>query len=56
LENLPGIKVIADDILVYGRGKTLEESIIDHDNNVERLFERLTEKGVKLNKDKIQYK
>ena len=33
LENLEGIAVIADDILVYGNGDTLEEARVNHEDN-----------------------
>jgi hypothetical protein len=54
LLGLPGIKVIADDILVYGSGATDEEAYLDHDKNLRGLMERCREKGLKLNPDKIQ--
>jgi len=56
LEGLNNILVIADDILVFGKGKTIEEATIDHDKSVIELFNRLRLKNIKLNKDKIQYK
>ena len=54
LLGLPGIKVIADDILVYGSGATDEKAYLDHDKNLRGLMERCREKGLKLNPDKIQ--
>ena len=54
LSGLPGVKVIADDILVYGSGETDEEAYQDYDKNLRRLMERCKEKGLKLNPDKIQ--
>ena len=54
LSGLPGVKVIADDILVFGSGETDEEAYQDHDKNLTRLMERCKEKGLKLNPDKIQ--
>ena len=54
LSGLPGVKVIADDILVFGSGETDEEAYQDHDKNLRRLMERCKEKGLKLNPDKIQ--
>lgn len=51
---LPGIKVIADDILVFGSGKTDDEANQDHDRNLRALMERCKEKDLKLNPDKIQ--
>ena len=40
LADLPGVKVIRDDILVVRYGKTDEEALLDHDQNVVRLLER----------------
>ena len=31
LENLNGVKVIADDILVYGKGDNYQEALHNHD-------------------------
>jgi len=56
LEGLSGTKVIVDDILVYGKGNNIEEAVLDHDSNVKKLFERLLERGIKLNPSKVQYK
>jgi hypothetical protein len=54
LLGLPGIKVIADDILVVGCGATDDEAYRDHDKNLRLLMERCKEKGLRLNPDKIQ--
>jgi hypothetical protein len=54
LEGLPGIKAIADDIIIYGKGKTNEEALCDHDNNVLKLPERCQERNIKLNKETFQ--
>lgn len=56
LENLAGVKVIVDDILVYGNGDNYEQAVIDHDNNMKALLERLEEKNVKINPNKIKFK
>lgn len=56
LEGLPGTMVIADDILVFGKGETIEEATLDHDKNVQELMKRLEAKNIRLNKEKIQYK
>ena len=40
LSGLPGVKVIADNILVFGSGETDEEAYQDHDKNLRRLMER----------------
>lgn len=34
LADLPGVKVIVDDILVYGEGEDFEAATKDHDRNV----------------------
>ena len=53
LEGLLGVTCIADDILVYGVGDTLEESTLDHDQNLASLLERCHHKSIKLNKHKL---
>ena len=53
-ENLNGVDVIADDILVYGRGETHEEALADHDKNLKALLQRARDVNLKLNKDKLQ--
>ena len=40
LADLPGIKVIKDDILVVGYSETDSEALINHDQNVIQLLER----------------
>ena len=54
LNNLPGVKVIADDILVYGCGSTDTEALADHDKNLKLLMECCKGKGLALNPQKIQ--
>ena len=49
LLGLPGVKVYLDDIL--GSGKTEAE----HLNNLGRVFERLAEFGLKLNREKCEF-
>ena len=56
LENLEGVEVIVDDILVYGKGRTEEEAMKNHDENVINLMKRLKEKNIKLNPKKIRFK
>lgn len=56
LDSLTGIHVIADDILITGRGETLEEATKDHDANLKALLERCRIMNIKLNKDKFEYK
>ena len=56
IENLPGVKTIADDILIYGEGETQEEAIRDHDQKLIKLLQRCREKGITLNKEKFKMK
>ena len=50
LQGLPGVKCIADDILIHG---TCEA---DHDSNLDGLMRRCQQKGIKLNAEKLEYK
>ena len=54
LEGLEGILNIADDILVYGVGDTVEQANADHDKKLEALLLRCRERDVALNKDKLK--
>ena len=54
IEGLTRVDVIADDILVYGYGETLEEANLDHDRNMEKLMERAQEKNLKFNQKKAR--
>ena len=54
IEGLQGVKVIADDFVVVGRGETMEDAICDHDRNLGGLLERYEMKGVRLNPNKLQ--
>ena len=47
-ENLPGVVVIVDDILVFG--KTREE----HDFNLRAALQRALDKGIRLNEEKLE--
>ncbi|KYO21202.1 hypothetical protein Y1Q_0001473 [Alligator mississippiensis] len=53
LEGLPGIKIVADDILIIGE-EDKEEAIHDHDAKLQQLLNRCQERNIKLNADKIQ--
>jgi hypothetical protein len=50
LEGLPGVKCIADDVLIYGTSEA------DHDRNLANLLCRCQYKGIKLNSQKVEYK
>lgn len=54
LEGLPGIYVIADDILTTGKGESKEEALEDHDRNLVALLERAREVNLKLNPKKLK--
>ena len=43
-----------DDILVTGAGDDVTEATRDHDANLLALLQRCREKGVRLNRDKLQ--
>ena len=47
------MRAIADDILIYGVGDTLDEATQDHDKNLTSLLERCKEKSIRLNKEKV---
>ena len=54
LEGLGGTKAIADDILIWGDGNTIEEATSNHDARLSALLERCQQKHIKLNVDKFQ--
>ena len=54
LWGLDGTKAIADDILVFGTGSTQGEAEKSHDERLTAVLERCRQKGVRLNKDKMQ--
>ena len=54
LVGLNGCKAIADDILVFGCGANDDEAVRDHDKKLVALLQRCRDKGVKLNREKLQ--
>ena len=54
VQDLPGVEVIADDILIYGCGSTKEKYMQDHDANLRRLLQRTREQYLKLNRKKVK--
>ena len=56
LEGLPGVEVIADDILVYGCGDTQEEAVKDRDKKLIGLLKRAQKVNLKLNPKKLKLK
>ena len=53
LDDLPGVVLIHDDVLVMGHGETYEEAVNDHDKNLLRLLDRAKQVNLKLNKSKM---
>ena len=56
LECLTGVYKVADDILIVGRGATLQEAHADHDANLDALMKRCIERKIVLNERKFEYK
>jgi RNase H-like domain found in reverse transcriptase/Reverse transcriptase (RNA-dependent DNA polymerase)/Integrase zinc binding domain len=56
LDELEGVEVIADDILVYGCGDTKEDAEQDHDKKLLALMELARKKNLKLNKKKVRFR
>ena len=50
LQGLPGVKCIADDVLIHDTNKA------DHGSNLERFMDRCQQKGIKLNSQKLELK
>lgn len=56
LDNVPGLYIIADDILITGQGETREEAERDHDEKLKQFLERCRQKNIKLNAEKFRLK
>ena len=54
LEGLPGLNKIADDILITGTGKTLDEAIQDHNRNLSKFLTWCQERRITLKYDKFE--
>ena len=54
LEGLPGVYIIADDILITGEGDTQEEADKDHDKNLRCFMMRCRQRHIKLNAEKFK--
>lgn len=50
------MRCIADDIVVFGKGKTVEAAERDHDKKVRALMNRCRERNLKLNIEKAKLK
>ena len=53
IENLPGVRTVADDIIIYSEGDTVEEATVDHDRKFKAFFDRCRKRNIKINKDKF---
>ncbi|VDI25346.1 Hypothetical predicted protein [Mytilus galloprovincialis] len=53
IENLPGVRTVADDIIIYGEGQTIENATLDHDRKLKALLDRCRERNIKINRDKL---
>jgi len=54
LEGLEGVEIVADDILVYGTGDTMEAALNDHEIKLRAVLDRCKAKNIKLNKEKLK--
>lgn len=54
LEGLPGIYIIADDILITGEGDTPEMADKDHDRKLRQFLTRCRERNIRLNEEKFR--
>ena len=54
LSGLSGIACIADDILIYGCGSSVDEARTDHDRNLIAVLDRCREQNIRLNRDKMK--
>ena len=51
---MEGTKAIADDIVIWGDGNTIEEATSNHDARLSALLERYQQKHIELDVDKFQ--
>ena len=51
---LAGVKVIPNDILIYGAGDTDKQASADHDQNLISLLQRAKENNLKFNLKKLK--
>ena len=53
--DLEGVVNEADNLLVIGKGKTMEETTADHNKKLKKLPQRCRERVMRLNAAKIDY-
>lgn len=56
LDDLPGLYIIADDVLITGQGETQEMAQKDHDDKLRLFLNRCRQKNIKLNAEKFKLK
>ena len=56
LADLKGVEIIRDDILVMGFGKTQEQAVRNHDENLVKITERARKVNLRLNSKKMKLK
>ena len=54
VSGLKGVRCLADDIIVFGCGETVEEAMVDHNQNLRNVLQRCRERGLKLNRSKVK--
>lgn len=54
LEDLPGLYIIADDVLITGQGETQDMAQRDHDEKLRLFLNRCRQKNIKLNAEKFK--
>ena len=56
LENLPGINIVADDVLIHGEGDSMVEAERDHDRCLVAFLKRCREQRIFLNPEKFRFR
>ncbi|XP_065073526.1 uncharacterized protein K02A2.6-like [Ochlerotatus camptorhynchus] len=54
IHGLRNVRALADDVLIYGCGETEQEAMRDHNANLKAFLQRMHERGVKLNSEKVK--
>ncbi|XP_062699497.1 uncharacterized protein K02A2.6-like [Aedes albopictus] len=54
LHGLRGVRALADDMLIFGCGDTVEEAVLDHNRCLEAFLQRVKQQNIKLNIDKVK--
>ena len=54
MHGIDGVAVVADGILIFGKGDNMKEAQCQHDKALLRVLQRARESNIKLNKEKLQ--